>query len=117
MQCKTRYFTHREFRLWQAFKAKYNLPYTLLSDEGNAVRKEFGVPADFFGALAGRQTYVVNRQGVITLVYNNQFQPEKHVDETLKLLQAWLYNDACCTPQQRHWSAEIYEHCTTAKLL
>jgi peroxiredoxin Q/BCP len=72
----------------KAFKAKYNLPYTLLSDAGNAVRKEFGVPADFFGALAGRQTYVVNRQGVITLVYNNQFQPEKHVDETLKLLSA-----------------------------
>lgn len=72
----------------KAFKKKYNLPYTLLSDEGNEVRKAFGVPADFFGALAGRQTYVVNRQGVITLVYNNQFQPEKHVDETLKLLQA-----------------------------
>jgi len=87
---------------WQAFKKKYNLPYTLLSDEGNAVRKAFGVPADFFGALAGRQTYVVNRQGIVTLVYNNQFQPEKHVDETLKLLQAWfmivyqIHNDAYC---------------------
>uniref|UniRef100_A0A7I4CTM5 thioredoxin-dependent peroxiredoxin n=1 Tax=Physcomitrium patens TaxID=3218 RepID=A0A7I4CTM5_PHYPA len=72
----------------KAFKAKYNLPYTLLSDEGNKVRKAFGVPADFFGALAGRQTYVVNRQGIITLIYNNQFQPEKHVPETLKVLQA-----------------------------
>ena len=75
--------------LVQAFKQKYNLPYTLLSDEGNKLRKEFGVPADFFGALAGRQTYVVNRQGIISLVYNNQFQPEKHVDETLKILQTW----------------------------
>ena len=72
----------------QAFKKKYNLPYTLLSDEGNEVRKAFGVPADFFGALAGRQTYVTNRQGVVTLIYNNQFQPEKHVDETLKVLSA-----------------------------
>ncbi|KAG0577948.1 hypothetical protein M758_5G186700 [Ceratodon purpureus] len=72
----------------KAFKKKYNLPYTLLSDEGNEVRKAFGVPADFFGALAGRQTYVTNRQGVVTLIYNNQFQPEKHVDETLKVLSA-----------------------------
>ncbi|KAH8962841.1 hypothetical protein BDL97_05G122400 [Sphagnum fallax] len=69
------------------FKAKYRLPYTLLSDEGNTLRKEFGVPPDFFGALAGRQTYVTDRQGVVQLIYNNQFQPEKHIQETLKFLQ------------------------------
>ncbi|CAM6027008.1 unnamed protein product [Sphagnum balticum] len=69
------------------FKAKYRLPYTLLSDEGNTLRKEFGVPADFFGALAGRQTYVTDRQGVVQLIYNNQFQPEKHIQETLQFLQ------------------------------
>jgi peroxiredoxin Q/BCP len=71
----------------QKFKAKYRLPYTLLSDEGNTLRKEFGVPPDFFGALAGRQTYVTDRQGVVQLIYNNQFQPEKHIQETLKFLQ------------------------------
>ncbi|CAN6451339.1 unnamed protein product [Victoria cruziana] len=71
----------------KAFAKKYRLPFTLLSDEGNKVRKEWGVPADLFGTLPGRETYVLDRNGVVQLVYNNQFQPEKHVDETLKLLQ------------------------------
>ncbi|XP_070030939.1 peroxiredoxin Q, chloroplastic isoform X2 [Nicotiana tabacum] len=72
----------------QAFAKKYRLPYTLLSDEGDQVRKEWGVPADLFGTLPGRQTYVLDKNGVVQLVYNNQFQPEKHIDETLNLLQS-----------------------------
>ncbi|KAK4750325.1 hypothetical protein SAY87_027774 [Trapa incisa] len=72
----------------KAFAKKYRLPFTLLSDEGNKVRKEWGVPADLFGTLPGRQTYVLDKKGVVQLIYNNQFQPEKHIDETLKLLQS-----------------------------
>ncbi|KAG6471798.1 peroxiredoxin Q, chloroplastic-like [Zingiber officinale] len=71
----------------KAFAKKYRLPFTLLSDDGNKVRKQWGVPSDLFGTLPGRQTYVIDKNGVVRLVYNNQFQPEKHVDETLKLLQ------------------------------
>lgn len=74
--------------LIQAFVKKHRLPFTLLSDEGNKVRKEWGVPGDLFGALLGRQTYVLDKNGVVRLVYNNQFQPEKHIDETLKFLQS-----------------------------
>ncbi|CAN7022409.1 hypothetical protein IGI04_023489 [Brassica rapa subsp. trilocularis] len=72
----------------KAFASKYKLPYTLLSDEGNRVRKDWGVPGDLFGALPGRQTYVLDKNGVVQLIYNNQFQPEKHIDETLKFLKA-----------------------------
>uniref|UniRef100_A0A7N0VC99 Peroxiredoxin Q, chloroplastic n=1 Tax=Kalanchoe fedtschenkoi TaxID=63787 RepID=A0A7N0VC99_KALFE len=72
----------------KTFAKKYRLPYTLLSDEGNKVRKEWGVPSDLFGTLPGRETYVLDKNGVVQLVYNNQFQPEKHIDETLKLLQS-----------------------------
>ncbi|XP_050220003.1 peroxiredoxin Q, chloroplastic [Mercurialis annua] len=72
----------------KAFAKKYKLPFTLLSDEGNKVRKEWGIPGDLFGTLPGRQTYVLDKKGVVQLIYNNQFQPEKHIDETLKLLQS-----------------------------
>ncbi|KAK4565036.1 hypothetical protein RGQ29_006902 [Quercus rubra] len=72
----------------KAFAKKYKLPFTLLSDEGNKVRKDWGVPSDLFGTLPGRQTYVFDKNGVVQLIYNNQFQPEKHIDETLKLLQS-----------------------------
>ncbi|KAI5556650.1 hypothetical protein POPTR_018G063300v4 [Populus trichocarpa] len=72
----------------KAFAKNNRLPFTLLSDEGNKIRKEWGVPADLFGALPGRQTYVLDKNGMVQLIYNNQFQPEKHIDETLKLLQS-----------------------------
>ncbi|KAI3995376.1 hypothetical protein MKX01_040492 [Papaver californicum] len=72
----------------KAFAKKFRLPYTLLSDEGNKVRKEWGVPSDLFGTLPGRQTYVLDKNGVVQYIYNNQFQPEKHIDETLKILQS-----------------------------
>ncbi|KAI5674173.1 hypothetical protein M9H77_14537 [Catharanthus roseus] len=72
----------------KAFAKKYRLPFTLLSDEGNKVRKDWGVPSDLFGTLPGRQTYVLDKNGVVQLIYNNQFQPEKHIDETLKFLKS-----------------------------
>lgn len=72
----------------QEFAKKYRLPYVLLSDEGDEVRKEWGVPSDLFGVLPGRQTYVLDKTGKVQLIYNNQFQPEKHIDETLKLLES-----------------------------
>ncbi|EMS64599.1 Peroxiredoxin Q, chloroplastic [Triticum urartu] len=71
----------------KAFAKKYRLPFTLLSDEGNKVRKEWGVPSDLFGTLPGRQTYVLDKKGVVQYIYNNQFQPEKHIGETLKIIQ------------------------------
>ncbi|CAM0913232.1 unnamed protein product [Alopecurus aequalis] len=71
----------------KAFAKKYRLPFTLLSDEGNKVRKEWGVPSDLFGTLPGRLTYVIDKKGVVQYVYNNQFQPEKHIGETLKIIE------------------------------
>jgi len=59
----------------------------LLSDTGNGVRKLFGVPANFFGLIPGRVTYVVNKEGKIMYLFNSQIQAEKHVDETLRILQ------------------------------
>jgi peroxiredoxin len=71
----------------QAFAEKHNLPFTLLADEGNAVRQQFGIKGDFFGALPGRQTYVLDKKGEVRLVFNNQFAPEKHVAETIQVIE------------------------------
>ncbi|GAQ78506.1 peroxiredoxin [Klebsormidium nitens] len=71
----------------KAFAEKYDLPFTLLSDEDNSVRQAFGIKGDFFGALPGRETYVLDKKGVVQLVFNNQFSPEKHVAETIKVIE------------------------------
>ncbi|MHB9143490.1 MAG: peroxiredoxin [Paludibacter sp.] len=68
------------------FANKYHLNFTLLSDEGNNVRKLFGVPASILG-MPGRVTYVVNKEGKVVLVFNSQFDAEKHIEEAMKVLK------------------------------
>lgn len=69
-----------------AFKSKLDLPFPLLADEGDKVRKAYGVKGDLLGLLPGRETFVVGKDGKILKIYNNQFSPESHVDEALEAL-------------------------------
>jgi len=69
------------------FATKHRLNYTLLSDEGNNVRKLFGVPTDFLGLLPGRVTYVANKEGRVVFVFNSQLNAEKHIEEALRALR------------------------------
>ena len=64
-----------------------DLPFPLLVDEGDAVRTAYGVTPDLFGALKGRQTFVIGTDGTVLLSYNSQFDPESHVKRTLAVLQ------------------------------
>jgi peroxiredoxin Q/BCP len=68
------------------FAQNHHLPYILLSDKNNEVRKLFGVPASVMGLIPGRVTYVVDKKGVVRLVFNSQTQIEKHISEALKVL-------------------------------
>lgn len=68
------------------FAAKHSLPFTLLSDTGNQVRKLFGVPSTL-GLLPGRVTYVIDKQGVVRKIFNSQFNFKGHIDEALKTLK------------------------------
>jgi peroxiredoxin Q/BCP len=69
------------------FAKKHNLNYHLLADKGNEVRKLFGVPANIFGLLPGRVTYVADKRGEVQYIFNSQMQVEKHVEEALKALK------------------------------
>jgi thioredoxin-dependent peroxiredoxin len=69
------------------FAEKYRLSYTLLSDEGNKIRKLFGVDTDFLGLLPGRVTYVVDKTGKVVYIFSSQTQTKRHVDDALKILK------------------------------
>ena len=69
------------------FATKYKLNYTLLSDEGNEIRKLFGVPTNLLGFIPGRVTYVVNKKGKVVYTFNSQSEATKHVDEALRILK------------------------------
>jgi len=68
------------------FAAKYHLPFRLLSDDGEKVRRLYGVSSTL-GLLPGRVTYVIDRRGVIRHVFSSQFRPKKHVEEALQILK------------------------------
>ena len=73
--------SHREFA------EKHRLSYTLLSDEGNKIRKLFGVPTNLFGLLPGRVTYVIDKNGKVVYIFNLQTKVNEHVEKTLDILK------------------------------
>ncbi|MFN2426562.1 MAG: peroxiredoxin [Candidatus Binatia bacterium] len=70
----------------QAFAEHHRLPFTLLADEGNALRKAYGVPATLW-ILPGRVTYVIDRDGIVRHVFDSQLQATKHIDEALGVIR------------------------------
>lgn len=70
----------------QAFAEHHRLPFTLLADEGNALRKAYGVPSTLW-ILPGRVTYVIDRQGIVQHVFDSQLQATKHIDEALVVIR------------------------------
>jgi peroxiredoxin Q/BCP len=68
------------------FAEEQELPYQLLSDEGDEVRAEYGVGKDLFGLLKGRETFVIDKDGIVVSTFNNQFDVEAHVAKALAAL-------------------------------
>jgi peroxiredoxin Q/BCP len=69
-----------------AFAQAHGLPFPLVSDTGGTVRKAYGVPKTL-GILPGRVTYVIDRAGIVRLVFNSMFEPQKHVAAALDVLK------------------------------
>lgn len=69
------------------FKARYHLPYSLLSDTGGELRKLLGVPANLFGLFPGRVTYIFDQGGKLLEIFKSQISPEKHVQEALRIIK------------------------------
>jgi len=68
------------------FAAKQRLPFLLVSDQDGAIRKSFGVPKTLV-ILPGRVTYVIDKQGIVRLVFNSQLNAAKHISEALQVVK------------------------------
>jgi thioredoxin-dependent peroxiredoxin len=68
------------------FANRHRLPFPLLVDAGNRVRKAFGVPS-VLGLLPGRVTYVIDGHGVVRHVFNNLLDGPAHRREALEAPQ------------------------------
>ena len=67
------------------FSQKYHLPFSLLADEGGALRKTYGVQKTM-GIFPGRVTYVIDREGLVKKIFSSQLNATKHVEEALQAL-------------------------------
>ena len=70
----------------RAFIERHRLPFPIISDRGGALRRLFGVPKTL-GFLPGRVTYVVDREGIVRLVFNAQLVADDHVRRALEAVR------------------------------
>lgn len=68
--------THR------SFAEKHRLPFPIISDHDRGLRKLFGVP-NALGFLPGRVTFVIDKEGVIRLVFSALLASDDHVRKAL----------------------------------
>ena len=69
------------------FAARHSLPFPIISDAGGALRRLFGVPRAW-GLFPGRVTYVIDKKGVVRMVYNATLAAEPHVRKALEAVGA-----------------------------
>jgi thioredoxin-dependent peroxiredoxin len=67
------------------FATHHSLPFVLLSDSDNSLQQLYHVPL-LMGTLHGRVTYVIDKQGVIRLVFNSR-DAEQHVKEATQMVK------------------------------
>lgn len=69
----------------RAFSERHQLAFPLVSDSDGALRKTFGVPKTL-GLLPGRVTFVIDKQGIIRLIFSALFASDEHVRQALQAI-------------------------------
>jgi peroxiredoxin Q/BCP len=67
-----------------AFAKSNRLPFKLLSDPDNKVLKKFGIKPWLF--LTGRETFLVDKEGIIQYSYRAFLSGDKHPENVLEFL-------------------------------
>ncbi|MBL0012807.1 MAG: peroxiredoxin [Flavobacterium sp.] len=70
----------------QKFAKQHQLPFILLSDSGKQLRKLFGVPNDLMGLIPGRVTYVIDKKGIVQLIFDSMSGPI-HIQKALECIR------------------------------
>jgi thioredoxin-dependent peroxiredoxin len=71
----------------RAFSERYKLPFVLLCDTEGRMGEAYAIRS-FFGLLAGRVTYVIDRKGIIRAAYSARLEADGHVQQALRALEA-----------------------------
>jgi thioredoxin-dependent peroxiredoxin len=72
----------------RSFAAHHRLPFILLSDKDRKVASLYNVGKSM-GLFSGRVTFIIDKQGIIRMIFSSQVNFEKHIDESLKMLKTF----------------------------
>lgn len=70
-----------------AFARKHKLPMQFVSDAGGKVRAAYGVKSTL-GLIAGRETFIIDKEGVVRHIFRSQVRVKNHVAESLAVLHS-----------------------------
>ena len=70
----------------EKFIQNYDLPFRLLSDDKSKLRKELGIPKDFFGLAPGRVTFLLNAKHEILFIFRSALNMKSHITSVLNFL-------------------------------
>lgn len=70
----------------RSFAEKHRLPFPIISDQDRSLRKLYGVPNTLV-FVPGRVTYVIDRDGVIRLIFSALFASDDHVRKALEAVR------------------------------
>ncbi len=65
------------------FASKYNLPFILLSDPDQNIRKQYGA---ITLKIPGRVTFVIDKSGIIRLVFSSQINMKEHSKQAIDII-------------------------------
>ena len=69
----------------KSFATHFELPFLLLSDADNKVRKLYCVRSTM-GIIPGRVTFIIDKQGFVRNIFSSQSKAPRHVEEAKKTL-------------------------------
>ncbi|HEY1586977.1 MAG TPA: peroxiredoxin [Polyangia bacterium] len=70
-----------------AFAESHKLPMQLVSDAGGKVRATYGVRSTL-GLIPGRETFIIDKEGIVRHVFRSQIRVKTHVAESLAVLHS-----------------------------
>jgi peroxiredoxin Q/BCP len=78
--------SHDDHISHQKFSEKYNLPYTLLSDNKKQVSKAYQALYPF-GLMTKRITYLIGQDGQIKAVFDSMLNADGHIQYMMKQIE------------------------------
>jgi peroxiredoxin Q/BCP len=73
-------------RAQRSFKKRNGLTFPLLCDKGGSLRESLGIRSSL-GVIAGRETLVVDPEGIIRDRFNSQLRFKQHARKALKIIR------------------------------